>query len=158
VGTVPDGAAMLDVVHPPAQQAFGNAKRGTLPQYCLDCDVRFACKGCSPKDRFDATPDGEPGLHHRCAGYRAFFRHVDTPMRAPRLDRASRRRGQGRASRRRGLDRASRRRGLDRASRRRGQAPPGDLRDDDDRPLAALAAASASLVLVPIARADAPIS
>ena len=57
------------------------AKLDTLPQYCLDCDVRFACNGGCPKDRFATTPDGEPGLHHLCAGYKAFFGHVDDPMR-----------------------------------------------------------------------------
>ncbi len=51
------------------------------PQYCLDCDVRFVCNSGCPKDRFDTTPDGEPGLHHLCAGYKAFFGQVDAPMR-----------------------------------------------------------------------------
>ncbi len=57
--------------------------------YCLECDVRFACHGGCPKDRFIATPDGEPGLNYLCAGYKAFFHHVDRPMRlmAERLRR-----------------------------------------------------------------------
>ena len=49
--------------------------------YCLDCDVRFACHGGCPKDRFISTPDGEPGLNYLCAGYKDFFHHVDGPMR-----------------------------------------------------------------------------
>lgn len=64
------------------QRRFGLAKLETLPQYCLDCDVRFACHGACPKDRFIRTPDGEPGLNYLCAGYKAFFHHVDGPMRA----------------------------------------------------------------------------
>jgi uncharacterized protein len=65
----------------PEQRAFGEAKRSTLPQYCLDCDVRFACNGECPKNRFTLTPDGEPGLNYLCSGYRSFFTHIDGPMR-----------------------------------------------------------------------------
>ena len=65
----------------PQQRAFGHAKRDTLPAYCRACDVRFACNGGCPKDRFTTTPDGEPGLHYLCPSYQAFFRHVDQPMR-----------------------------------------------------------------------------
>jgi uncharacterized protein len=72
---------MLDLVGSEQQRAFGLAKRDTLPRYCLECDVRFACHGGCPKDRFIATPDGEPGLNYLCAGFRAFFHHIDRPMR-----------------------------------------------------------------------------
>jgi uncharacterized protein len=65
----------------PAQETFGTAKRDALPQYCLDCEVRFACHGECPKNRFTATSDGEPGLNYLCAGYRRFFHHIDRPMR-----------------------------------------------------------------------------
>ena len=72
---------MLDLVDSPQQRQFGLDKRETLPQYCLDCDVRFACHGGCPKDRFIETPDGEPGLNYLCAGFKAFFHHLDGPMR-----------------------------------------------------------------------------
>jgi serine-type anaerobic sulfatase-maturating enzyme len=72
---------LLELVDSPQQRQFGLDKRETLPQYCLDCDVRFACHGGCPKDRFIATPDGEPGLNYLCAGFKAFFHHVDGPMR-----------------------------------------------------------------------------
>ena len=69
------------MVASPAQRRFGLDKRDTLPNYCLECDVRFACHGGCPKDRFIETPEGEPGLNYLCAGYKAFFHHIDRPMR-----------------------------------------------------------------------------
>ncbi len=64
-----------------AQKKFGTDKRSTLPQYCLDCDVRFACNGECPKHRFISTPSGDPGLNYLCAGYKLFFHHIDPYMR-----------------------------------------------------------------------------
>jgi uncharacterized protein len=57
------------------QQAFGRIKSQTLPQYCLECEVRSMCNGECPKNRFIYTPDGEPGLNYLCAGYKKFFKH-----------------------------------------------------------------------------------
>ena len=74
--------SLLEMVASPRQRQFGLDKREKLPQYCLDCDVRFACHGGCPKDRFISTPDGEPGLNYLCPGYKLFFHHVDEPMRA----------------------------------------------------------------------------
>lgn len=72
---------MLDMLHSEQQQRFGQAKRETLPQYCQECEVRFICHGGCPKDRVLFTPTGEPGLNYLCAGYKAFFTHIDRPMR-----------------------------------------------------------------------------
>jgi uncharacterized protein len=72
---------LLQLVSSDQQEKFGAAKRDTLPRYCRECAVRFACHGECPKNRFVATPDGEPGLNYLCAGYKSFFTHVDRPMR-----------------------------------------------------------------------------
>jgi uncharacterized protein len=72
---------MLKLVTSPQQVQFGLDKRDTLPPYCLDCDVWFACHGGCPKDRFIETPAGDPGLNFLCAGFKTFFHHVDRPMR-----------------------------------------------------------------------------
>lgn len=80
LGNIAD-TPMAELVASPQQVAFGLAKRDTLPAFCRSCDVRFACNGGCPKDRFIRTLDGEPGLNYLCAGYLAFFRHVDRPMR-----------------------------------------------------------------------------
>jgi uncharacterized protein len=83
---------MIELVASHQQLKFGQDKRDTLPRYCLECDVRFACHGECPKNRFRAaprspeggvgilTPDGEPGLNYLCAGLKEFFHHVDFPM------------------------------------------------------------------------------
>ncbi len=71
---------MVELVASDQQRAFGNAKRDTLPRYCRECEVRFACHGECPRNRFLTTPDGEPGLNYLCAGYKAFFNHIDHPM------------------------------------------------------------------------------
>lgn len=72
---------MVDMVSSHKQFRFGMHKRDLLPQYCLDCEVRFACNGGCPKNRVLHTPQGEFGLNFLCEGYRAFFDHIDEPMR-----------------------------------------------------------------------------
>lgn len=64
-----------DLLDDPRQKAFGEAKRETLPRYCLECEVVEMCNGECPKNRFIATPGGETGLNYLCEGYRYFFTH-----------------------------------------------------------------------------------
>ncbi len=68
------------LVNSAQQQKFGLDKRDTLPRYCRECEVRFACNGECPKHRFIRTPDGEAGLNYLCAGYKMFFKHIDPYM------------------------------------------------------------------------------
>jgi len=72
---------MVELLASKPQRRFGDAKRDSLPRYCRECNVRFACNGECPKNRFTLTPDGEPGLNYLCAGYKAFFTHIDGLMR-----------------------------------------------------------------------------
>lgn len=72
---------LKEMVSSPQQQQFGCDKLETLPRYCRECDVRFACHGECPKHRFLRTPDGEWGLNYLCAGYKRFFQHIDPHMR-----------------------------------------------------------------------------
>lgn len=69
-----------DLVGSHKQQSFGRAKADTLPKYCRQCDVRFACNGECPKNRFAVTPDGEMGLNYLCPAFQRFFRHIDPAM------------------------------------------------------------------------------
>ena len=72
---------LADLVSSPPQRQFGLNKRDTLPRYCRECEVRFICNGGCPKDRILTTPGGEPGLNYLCEGFKAFFTHIDRPMR-----------------------------------------------------------------------------
>lgn len=72
---------LATMVDSPFQTRFGEAKASSLPNYCRECPVRFACHGECPKHRFLKTPTGEPGLNYLCAAYKRFFAHIDSPMR-----------------------------------------------------------------------------
>jgi len=69
-----------EMVNSPAQHAFGSQKSDALPDYCRKCDVRFACNGECPKNRFLETPDGQPRLNYLCPAYMAFFKSIDPCM------------------------------------------------------------------------------
>ena len=73
--------SLAEMADSPEQVSFGKAKSATLPKYCRDCSVRFACHGECPKHRFIRTPSGEPGLNYLCGGYKKFFTHIDPAMR-----------------------------------------------------------------------------
>jgi len=72
---------MIELIASDRQRQFGKHKLESLPHYCQECEVRFACHGGCPRERFIKTPDGEPGLNYLCAGYKLFFNHIDRPMR-----------------------------------------------------------------------------
>jgi uncharacterized protein len=72
---------MIELVASEQQRKFGMDKKDALPRYCRECAVLSICNGECPKNRFIKTPDGEPGLNYLCAGYQAFFKHADKPMR-----------------------------------------------------------------------------
>jgi uncharacterized protein len=72
---------MVELVYSSRQRQFGLDKRDRLPAYCQACEVRFACQGECPRNRFIRTPIGnEKGLNYLCEGYRDFFQHIDLPM------------------------------------------------------------------------------
>jgi uncharacterized protein len=70
-----------EMVNSPQQTKFGSDKFDSLPKFCRDCEVRFACNGECPKHRFIKTPDGEDGLNYLCPAYKKFFNHINPAMR-----------------------------------------------------------------------------
>jgi uncharacterized protein len=70
-----------EMVNSPQQIKFGSDKLDSLPKFCRECEVRFACNGECPKHRFIKTPDGEDGLNYLCPAYKNFFNHIDPAMR-----------------------------------------------------------------------------
>ena len=74
IGNIMD-SSLVSLIDHPRQRGFGEAKKSTLPRYCIDCEVLVICNGECPKNRFLISPDGEPGLNYLCEGYRQFFNH-----------------------------------------------------------------------------------
>ena len=72
---------LVEMVGSAAQRQFGLAKRDALPRACLECDVRFVCHGACPKNRVRRPAPGQPPISHLCAGYKAFFHHINDAMR-----------------------------------------------------------------------------
>lgn len=73
---------MLELAGSVQQMLFGLDKRDRLPRDCRECEVRFACHGGCPKDRFRTDSYGEPGLNYLCPSFKTFFHHVTGPMEA----------------------------------------------------------------------------
>ena len=73
--------SLVDLVGSAKQRRFGLAKWDTLPRMCRECEVRFVCNGGCPKNRILTTHQDEFGRNILCEGFKAFFTHIDRPMR-----------------------------------------------------------------------------
>lgn len=62
--------ALQDAARLPRQEAFGASKQLLLPKQCLECEVKWACEGGCPKDRF--AGEGQ-SLNYLCPGYKDFY-------------------------------------------------------------------------------------
>ncbi len=65
---------LVHMVNSAEQRQFGQSKKEDLPENCLDCSYRFACNGGCPKNR------DKNGLNRLCAGYQAYFNHINPAM------------------------------------------------------------------------------
>ena len=75
-------STITEMANSRVQEQFGHAKTVSLPASCRNCDVRPLCNGGCPKDRFLRDVNGETGLSYLCEGYRAFYHHSATILRA----------------------------------------------------------------------------
>ncbi|HEN20594.1 MAG TPA: SPASM domain-containing protein, partial [Desulfobacteraceae bacterium] len=75
LGNITD-RSLAEMLDSREQQEFGLKKLNTLPAYCLECEVRDMCNGECPKNRFEISPDGQPGLNYLCPGYKMIFNHI----------------------------------------------------------------------------------
>ena len=71
---------MSSLINSDHQIKFGCDKNELLPNYCKQCEFKFACNGGCPKDRFIKSPEGEDGLNYLCQGYKKFFSHISPSM------------------------------------------------------------------------------
>jgi uncharacterized protein len=71
---------MIQLVASEKQRRFGQDKKDSLARYCRQCEFLHICNGECPKNRFLETPDGDR-LNYLCAGYKAFFKNTEGPMR-----------------------------------------------------------------------------
>nr|WP_277933977.1 anaerobic sulfatase maturase [Priestia koreensis] len=75
---------LVEAVSSTKQQRFGENKSALLPTACQECEVRFACHGECPKNRFVQTEGDEPYLNYLCPSYKAYFTYIDPYMREMR--------------------------------------------------------------------------
>jgi uncharacterized protein len=62
------------------RRTFGQSKLDSLPQYCHEGAVLFACHGGCPRNRVISTPTAESGLSYLSPGYKLFFNHINPAM------------------------------------------------------------------------------
>ncbi len=72
--------SIVDLITSDQLEKFSSNKKNSLPQFCKDCDVFFACHGECPKNRVVQTQSSESGINYLCDAYRDFFHYIDEPM------------------------------------------------------------------------------
>lgn len=73
--------SLIDLLYGEQQQEFSRLKHSSLPRQCKECDMKFACHGECPKNRFMKDKYGDSGLNYLCPGYYHYYQHV-----APYMD------------------------------------------------------------------------
>jgi uncharacterized protein len=71
---------LIEMVRGETQTSFGREK-ARLPSRCETCDMRFACHGGCPKQRFVRDSADGPRANYLCPSYETFLRYADPYMR-----------------------------------------------------------------------------
>lgn len=71
---------LSEIIMSKKQKELGKSKETSLPQVCMECEVKFACNGECPRHRFVRTYDDKTGLSYLCSDYKKFFTHIHPYM------------------------------------------------------------------------------
>lgn len=72
----------VDIIDSEVQTAFGEGKQKELASRCLTCKVLYLCNGGCPVHQFRPLRASLHDLNYLCAGYKAFFTHIEPYMQA----------------------------------------------------------------------------
>jgi uncharacterized protein len=72
----------VDIIDSAVQTSFGEAKQKELASRCLKCKVLHLCNGGCPVHQFTPVRESQHDLNYLCAGYKAFFSHIEPYMQA----------------------------------------------------------------------------
>jgi len=64
--------------------SFGEGKQKNLAPRCLKCKVLYLCNGGCPVEQFIPAQESRHNLNYLCAGYKAFFTHIEPYVQAMR--------------------------------------------------------------------------
>lgn len=74
----------VDMIDGEVQTNFGEAKQKELASKCLKCKVLYLCNGGCPVHQFMPVRQSRHDLNYLCAGYKAFFTHIEPYIHAMR--------------------------------------------------------------------------
>jgi len=74
----------VDIIDGEVQTTFGEAKQKELASRCTKCKVLSLCNGGCPVHQFISVRESKYDLNYLCAGYKAFFTHIEPYLQAMR--------------------------------------------------------------------------
>jgi radical SAM protein with 4Fe4S-binding SPASM domain len=81
--------SMAELVASEKQRAFGREKLNSLPKYCRECEVRFACHGECPRNRWEPASSVPAGPERSRARTTLIGRRCSISIKVSYASRAS---------------------------------------------------------------------